>query len=432
MWRVLHWMYRVVAALQRLSDRRLTRAGMLVGSVLVFAAALGVDTKLTLAYQVFAFAAALLAVAAVGLLLQRSGGYALERRLPRIATAGEPVRYTVTVRNLGGAPRDGLALIDDVRDPRPTFAEFRASVRIPTYRAWRRLVEARRPCKLPETALPAIPAHGAVEVVVRGAALRRGVQHFDGLSVARAEPLALLRGITQVAAPANLLVLPKRYPLPPIALPGSRRYQPGGVELASSIGDSEEFVGLREYRPGDPLQRIHWKSYARAGLPVVREYQDEYFERHALVLDTFAGGDAAFEDAVSIAASLACTVDTQECLLDLMFVGAQTHVFTAGRGQLSAGRLLEVLAAVQPCHARPFHTLQDAVVARRGQLTGSVCILLAWDAPRQAFVRTLRSLGVPVLVLLVTAEPVAERAPWLRTFVPGNLAADLAQGWGAR
>jgi uncharacterized protein (DUF58 family) len=242
-----------------------------------------------------------------------------------------------------------------------------------------------------------------------------------------------LRGLSCVPENANLLVLPRRYPLPPIALPGSRRYQPGGVALATSIGDSEEFVGLRDYRPGDPLQRIHWKSYARAGEPVVREYQDEYFERHALVLDTFAvdgvaGGERAeaFEEAVSIAASFACTVSTQECLLDLMFVGSQSYVYTAGRGQMSTVGLLEVLASVQLCAGKPFRNLQDAVIARRGQLTGSICILLAWDDTRREFIRALRALGVPVLVLVVTADAVDERAPWLRVIVPGKAPEGLA------
>jgi uncharacterized protein (DUF58 family) len=91
------------------------------------------------------------------------------------------------------------------------------------------------------------------------------------------------------------------------------------VSLAASVGDSEEFLALRDYRPGDPLQRVHWKSFARTGKPVVKDYQDEFFERHALVLDTgsLAGEDAAFEDAVALAASFVYTIDTQECLLDL-------------------------------------------------------------------------------------------------------------------
>ena len=176
------------------------------------------------------------------------------------------------------------------------------------------------------------------------------------------------------------------------------------------------------------MQRIHWISYARAGEPVVREYQDEYFERHALVLDTFAGSERmeAFEEAVSIAASFACTVNTQECLLDLMFVGAQSYLYTAGRGQMSTGGLLEVLASVQLCAGKPFRTLHDAVMARRSQLTGSICILLAWDEARREFVRTMRAQGVPVLVLVVTGDSVDERAPWLRVIKPDAVRQGLA------
>ena len=149
--------------------------------------------------------------------------------------------------------------------------------------------------------------------------LRRGYLRFTGVTVARADPLGLFRAVRPIARPESLLVLPRRYPVPPIRLPGTRKFQPGGVALASSVGESEEFVSLRDYRPGDPRRRIHWKSWARVGKPVVREYQDEFFVRHALVLDTFSRTEPGerFEAAVSVAASLACTLDTGESLLDL-------------------------------------------------------------------------------------------------------------------
>ena len=148
--------------------------------------------------------------------------------------------------------------------------------------------------------------------------VRRGRVTFTATSVARRDPLGLVRALRRQPAPDTLLVLPRRYPLPAVALPGARRYQPGGIALASSVGDSEEFVSLRDYRPGDPLKRIHWRSWARTGKPVVREYQDEFFVRHALVLDTFARTDQGerLEAAVSVAASLACAFETGEALLD--------------------------------------------------------------------------------------------------------------------
>ena len=428
MWKFFHWLFSLVSASQRLIDRRLTRTGMVVGSVLIGTAALGADTNLTVAYRVFALTAALLFVAWLGTLLQR-GRYTVTRQLPRVVTAGEAFSYRVRVENLTGAPRDSMALLEELADPRPPLAEFRARMRFPTYLAWKRLMRERMACEVEETPVPDLAPRGVTEITLHGEARRRGNQHFEGVTLARADPLGLVRAVSRFDAPANLLVLPRRYSMPPVALPGSRRYQPGGVSQAASVGDSEEFVGLRDYRPGDPLQRIHWKSFARTGEPVVREYQDEYFERHALILDTFGGSAeaAAFEDAVSIASSLAYTVNTQECLLDLMFIGVESHVYTAGRGQMSTGGLLEVLAGVQLTAAQPFRKLHDAVTAKRGQLTGSVCVLLKWDDERRAFVRALRELGVPLLVIVVTQESIAERESWLRVIVPGQVAEGLAQ-----
>ena len=145
-----------------------------------------------------------------------------------------------------------------------------------------------------------------------------------------------------------------------------------------------------------------------------------------------ASGSSTFDIAIERAwvsvsePSLACTVNTQECLLDLMFVGAESYIYTAGRGQMTTGSLLEVLAGVQLCASTPFRTLQDAVTARRGLLTGSICILLAWDEARRDFIRMLRMLGVPVLALVVTFDPVEECAPWLRVITPGKAQEGLA------
>ncbi len=427
MWRFSLFLFRAVSGFTRWLQRRLTRAGMLVAGMLVTGAVLGVDTNQTVAYKIFALAAGLLGVAALAVILLRDR-YHARRFLPRVVTAGEAFRYRVAVTNLNDGPRDGLSLLEDLADPLPGFAELRARFRVITYRRWKRLVDARTVVKVGETPLPRIAPRATIDVYVQGLACRRGSQHFRGLAVARADPLALCKALFTAEGRANLLVLPRRYRMPPIALPGTRKFQPGGITLAASIGDSEEFVGLRDYRPGDPLQRIHWKSFARIGEPVVREYQDEYFERHALVLDTFApeGGDLALEEAVSVAASYACTVSTQECLLDLMFVGANTYAYTSGRGQLPTANLLEILAGVQPCRDKPFAALSDAVIARRSAISGCIVILLAWDDARADFVARLRASGVPYLAMLVTAQPPSDPPPWLRVLLPGAIEQGLA------
>ncbi len=235
----------------------------------------------------------------------------------------------------------------------------------------------------------------------------------------------------RAAAPAHVTVLPRRYRLPRIALPGARRYQQGGVTLATSIGDSEEFVALRDYRPGDPLQRVHWKSFARTGRPIVKEYQDEFFERHALVLDTSSsrGEDAAFEEVVAVAASFVYAIDTQECLLDLLFVGREVHRYTTGRGQMRAEHLLEVLAGVAPSAPEAFEALANRVHAHRHRLTSCIVVLLDWDAPRRAFVESLRASGLEVRALLVCdrAAAPAEAPAGVLVLHPGEVAAGLAR-----
>ena len=99
--------------------------------------------------------------------------------------------------------------------------------------------------------------------------LRRGILRFNGLTLARADALGLFRGFARVHAPHTVMVLPKRYPLPPLELPGTMRYQAGGIALASNVGQSDEFVPLRDYRRATPSV-IHWRSWAKAGKPVVK------------------------------------------------------------------------------------------------------------------------------------------------------------------
>ena len=89
---------------------------------------------------------------------------------------------------------------------------------------------------------------------------------------------------------------------------------------------------------------------------MVKEFEDEFFVRHALVLDTFTDHQHSevFEEAVSVAASFACTLPTQESLLDLLFVGPQSYCFTAGRGVAHVEQMLEILASVRACSDQPF------------------------------------------------------------------------------
>lgn len=268
---------------------------------------------------------------------------------------------------------------------------------------WRNLVARKQPAVIGAQDVPDLSPRGEVEVSIEFTPQRRGRVHFAGATLARPDVFGMMLSHRRLPQPQSLLVLPKRYVLPPIAMPGTRQYQTAGVAQASSVGQSDEFVSLRDYRPGDPLRHIHWKSVAKTDRLIVREHEDEFFVRHALILDTFAAGgeEETFEEAVSVASSFVCTIQTQESLLDLLFVGTEAYCFTAGRGVGHVERMLEILAGVGTCADKSFPALESLVLRHSPLVSGCVCVFLSWDAPRQRLVRLLQALRVPLRVCVV-------------------------------
>lgn len=440
--RLLFANFRLVHRADRALRRRFTPAGLLLLGGLLAAGIFGANTRQTLAFQVFALAVALLACAACAGLVRRRP-FIVRRRLPPCGSVGQPLRYRVEITSTSDRPEAGLVLMDELAGTFPAFEEFLNS-RDPEdrHRNWfdravgyprlLGVVNRRRGGHIPPVPVPVIPPRGSVEVEVVLHPERRGRLDFSRLVLGRPDPLGLVRSLQFTAAPDRLLVLPRLYRVPRLAPGGGRQYQQGGMHLARSVGDSQEFLSLREYRPGDPLRAVHWRSFARLGKPVVKEFQDEFFVRRGLLLDTFIEDrdEAVFEEAVSVAASFAWAVADQDALVDLMFVGADAYRFTAGRGLAQRENLLEVLACVPACRDRPFTVLGDLVRRHLHELSALTCVFLDWDTQRQELAGTLRGAGIPLHVLVVTpdgaaagrdAGPMADRPRQFLVLPPGRV-----------
>jgi len=406
--RILYIFYRLFSGARHRAMRRITGPGRAVVVGTVVAAMMGIDPDNTVGYQAFTLLFAMLVVGTVFTFYFRLRCSAV-RLLPRFGTAGQPFNYRVAIRNLTPRTQVGLTLLENLADPRPSYRDWKA-LQLEDEKHIRPFRISRRRRTIPfqlatvkEAVVPPMAAKQEVQTEVQVTPLRRGILQFDSVSLARTDPFGLFRTFVKRPLPQSVLILPKRYWLPPVALPGVMKYQQGGVALASNVGQSDEFVALREYRRGDPIRHIHWRSWAKVGKPIVKEFEDEFFVRHALVLDTFTERPHSdeFEEAVSVAASFACTVLTQESLLDLLFVGTEAYCFTAGRGLAHADQMLEILASVRPCPDRPFSSLETLVLNHASALSGCICVLLAWDEERRDLVAKLKALGLPVLVLVV-------------------------------
>jgi len=201
----------------------------------------------------------------------------------------------------------------------------------------------------------------------------------------------------------RFLVLPKVAAVAQLNLPMNLRHQPGGVSLASQTGESRELGGLRPYRPGDPVRDLHHRAWARYGVPVVREYQQEYFTRVGVVLDTDlkAAGEEAFEAGISLAAGVLSFLSRGEALIDLLVVGEQLHQLTMGRhlGFLEQG--LDLLSCVRPGGTLRSERLLAMLSPHLGRLSSVVVITLHWDESRQRLADELRGSGVGLCVLTI-------------------------------
>lgn len=386
---------------------------MLLVAGMIVAAGIGLDTNQAIAYQAFVLLWGLLVVAFIWSFWP-APKFKAERVLPRVGTAGHPLHYRISVLNPGRRPQRAVTVAEDFGDPRPTYREFANTPepgeqrrnpfdRFFRFYRWMWLIEQKEIATSRPVRLSRINSDRWVQAEGELVPLRRGHLHLKGLIFSVTDPFGFCRSFSRVPAPQTVLILPKRYALPPISLGGANEFQPGGVSLASSVGESEEFMSVREYRRGDPLRHIHWKSTSKTGKLIVKEFQNEFFVRQALVLDTFLEepNERLFEEAVSIAASFALSLNTQDSLLDLLFVGTEAICVTAGHGVAQVDHMLEILASVQPCTSHPFNELEEIVLRQIARVSGCVCIFLNWDDDRKTLVEQMSSLGIPQIVIVL-------------------------------
>ena len=238
----------------------------------------------------------------------------------------------------------------------------------------------------------------------------RGVYHLRGWRLESDFPFGILNAGRIHEERAILTVYPRFEPLDRIALPQGRRQQPGGVAYLANRGESIEFVGNREYRPGDNVRDIDWRATARLTRPIVREYREEFFLRAAIVLDTnvprvsgeFAPERCAdFERAVSLCAACGDYLNRADYLVDILAAGPTLHHLMAGRGLISLDQMLDILAGIEADAQAHWDDLESALGVHQEQIASVVCLFLDWDETRRAFAATLQANGSVLKIIVV-------------------------------
>lgn len=359
---------------------RLTREGRTLLGVACATVLLGADAGRTQSHVLLLAALSLIVSALLFTRAFRLKGVSVELIVPRRVTVGEDMDIGIQLSNQADAEQRCIRL----EPPRlPRDGSLRA---------------------LPDD-IATLPARGRASATCRARFAARGVHQLEPFRVTRLLPLGLSQGRALLSDGAKFVVVPRVARVASLSAAENRRHQPGGVSRASRTGDASDLLGIRPYRPGDPMRDLHARSWARHGAPMVREYQEEYFTRIGVVVDTdlSAGGDRV-EAALSLAAGVVSRLCGGEAIVDVLLTEEHVEQLSLGRGLGSLERALDVLAAVraQPGFSSP--ALLARLAPHVERLSSVVFVALAWDEARAAFVSALRARGVLVRVLALSED----------------------------
>ncbi|GGK98135.1 membrane protein [Sphaerisporangium melleum] len=255
----------------------------------------------------------------------------------------------------------------------------------------------------PRFVLDRVESRGIREIDYKVRSDLRGRFPIGPLSVRIADPFGLVELTRDFTAGDTLMVLPQVVPLPHVRLSGE--LTGGGDSRSTSVAAAgDDDVGPREYRQGDDLRRVHWRSTARYGELMVRREEQQWQSRGALLLDTRRhahrgeGPRSSFEVAVSAAASIGMQLARDGLGLRLVTDQGAQHLPDTGAGHA----LLDALAVVRQSTAR---SLESGVAAlRQGGGDGLVVAVLGeLDLEEAQALARLRGGGVTgVAVMLET------------------------------
>lgn len=170
----------------------------------------------------------------------------------------------------------------------------------------------------------------------------RGELVLGSFRVSTRFPFGLFSKSMRLEQVRRVLVYPGLEPEVPHPPAGSRRLE--GEARSAIRREGTAVTGLREYVPGDPHRRIHWRASLRRGELLVRETESPRDARVLVRLATRTEPGPEFEAAVRRAAS-----QVVAGLESGLQVGLRTdaEAFPAGHGPRQRAALLAFLARVE-------------------------------------------------------------------------------------
>lgn len=261
----------------------------------------------------------------------------------------------------------------------------------------------------------------------------RGQFDIGPMAVRVTDPFGLVELGRTFHATTRLTVTPRTVVLPAIALGGAWTGSGDNRPRAFATGSAED-VTVREYRRGDDLRRVHWRSSARVGELMVRREEQPWQSRATVFLDNRLishrgqGIASSLEAAVSAAASVAVHLSQRGYAVRLVTSSGEEPgtAWHSRSAAVNTAPLLEALAVVQVEHSAHLDTAWLAEPGHGGLL---IAVLGGVGDSDGRFLKRLQHHAATSAAIVLDVD---EWAPHLTRSGTGTTSAALAStGWRA-
>jgi uncharacterized protein (DUF58 family) len=269
----------------------------------------------------------------------------------------------------------------------------------------------------------------------------RGEYPTNPPRIASGFPFGLWTASRPLRSGPSLVVWPRTFPVGPIPQAAGGRSSEG-MAFRDKAGNTGDVLGVRAYRRGDPLRRVHWPQTARQGELIVCELQANSVPWVQVVLDTHtsshagSGPQSSREWAIRIAASFLEEWIGQGAEVEAIFSG---RVVTSRERSIKArrSRVLDALARIGSEDPHSLADLLDIPACR--EFGGGLRIIVTTDVGLRRFARRQRQLVRERFVVLRAAsfaeglqcdkvEPLPVR-PWILVDDPARIPQHIRQAW---
>ena len=167
---------------------------------------------------------------------------------------------------------------------------------------------------------------------------RWGIYTVGPLRLTTGDPFGLFRAVVPLSPPAPFAVFPRLVEMPALFRLGGAPSLAPQERAEARAGQGALVLGVRDYRAGDDVRRMHWPAFARRGSPAVRELERDLLPYLTLFLDLAkrhragTGLKSTIEYLVRTAASVLWSASRRGDLAQLFAEGATTTFVPPGRG----------------------------------------------------------------------------------------------------